>query len=159
LLAPALLRHLRELPATTDGLSLTERLALELAAEAPISLNRMFGRMVYERDPLPGQGDAQMRDRVLGMEVEGARVFTREPGVDREGRARPPWTDVLTLTDLGRRVLAGEVDFRSLKPPPRWVGGVRVATDGAEWRWDEARRDAVPGHSNPEPPAPLQGVE
>ncbi len=75
LLAPALLRHLRELPSTVNGLSFTEQLALDLLAEAPQSLNRLFGRMVYERDPLPGQGDFQMRDRVLGMEVEGAPLL------------------------------------------------------------------------------------
>jgi hypothetical protein len=105
----------------------------------------MIGRMTYLVDPLPGQGDSQVRDRVLPMELAREPVFTREPGVDREGRARPPWTDVLTLTDLGRAVLASEVDFRSLAPPPRWVGGVRISRDDPEWRWDESRHDAVPG--------------
>ena len=143
LLAPALLRHLRELPSTANGLSFTQQLVLELLAETPQSLNRLFGRMVYERDPLPGQGDLQLRDRVLAMDIPDAALFAREPGVDREGRARPPWTDVLTLTDLGRRVLAGDVDFQSLGPPPRWVGGVRIAPGEPDWRWDEASREAV----------------
>lgn len=72
-----------------------------------------------------------------------AHVFTRSPGADREGKARPPWTDVLAITELGRAVLAGKVDFRSLNPPPRWVGGVEVAPGNVDWRWDERRRDAV----------------
>lgn len=143
LLAPALLRHLRELPATANGLSFTQQLALEMLAEEPQSLNRLFARMLHERDPLPGQGDLQMRDRVLAMDFPGAALFTREPGMDRERRERPPWTDVLTLTDLGWRVLAGEVDFQSLGPSPRWVGGVRIAAGEPDWRWDEARREAV----------------
>jgi hypothetical protein len=144
-LAPALHRHLRELPSVENGLGFTQQMALSMLAEQPYSLNRMIGRMTYVLDPLPGQGDWQVRDRVLRMELARERVFTREPGLDREGRARPPWTDVLTLTDLGRAVLAGEVDFQSLAPPPRWVGGVRVSNDDPDWRWDESRRDAVPG--------------
>jgi hypothetical protein len=63
--------------------------------------------------------------------------------VNREENARPPWTDVLTITELGRAVLRGEVDFRSLKPPPRWVGGVQIAAGSVDWRWDEQLPDAV----------------
>jgi hypothetical protein len=143
LLAPALHRHLRELPSAINGLSLTEEMALTLLAEHPESLNRMTGRMTHIFDPLPGQGDLQVRDRVLAMEGASAQVFTRSPGVDREGRARPPWTDVLAITELGRAVLAGQVDFRSLDPPPRWVGGVEVAAGNVDWRWDEKRRNVV----------------
>ena len=145
LLAPALHRHLRELPSVENGLGFTEQMALTLLTEQPQSLIRMIGRMTYVLDPLPGQGDFQVRDRVLPMELARERTFTREPGLDREGRARPPWTDVLTLTDVGRAVLAGEVDFKSLAPPRRWVGGVRVSDDNPDWRWDESGRDAVPG--------------
>jgi hypothetical protein len=67
----------------------------------------------------------------------------RAPGVDREGRVRSPWTDVLEITVLGRAVLRGEADFRALDPPARWVGGVRVEPGLPVWRWDETRRDVV----------------
>lgn len=143
LLAPALHRHLRELPSLENGLGFTQQMALTMLAEQPRSLNRMFGRMNYFVDPLPGQGDSQMRDRVLPMEQARERLFTREPGLDREGRSRPPWTDVLTITGMGRAVLAGEVDFQSLAPPARWVGGVRVSVEDPDWRWDESRGEAV----------------
>lgn len=143
LLAPALHRHLRELPSVENGLGFTQQMAVSMLAEEPQSLNRVIGRMTYVLDPLPGQGDSQARDRVLGMELTRERVFTRQPGLDREGRARPPWTDVLSLTDVGRAVQAGAVDFRSLAPPQRWVGGVRISNDDSDWRWDEHRRDAL----------------
>jgi hypothetical protein len=143
LLADALHRHLRELPSVINGLSFTEEMALAMLAEKPDSLSRMFSRMNYLIDPLPGQGDANMRDRVLGMEGASAPVFTRSAGVDREGKARPPWTDVLVITELGRAVLRGDVDFRSLHPPPRWVGGAEIAASNVDWRWDEKLRDAV----------------
>jgi len=45
----------------------------------------------------------------------------------------------LTITPLGRSVLAGEVDFLSLSPPERWLGGVRIRADAPCWRWDERR--------------------
>jgi hypothetical protein len=143
LLAPALHRHLRELPSIENGLGITQQMALRMLAEQPHTLNRMFGRMTSIVDPLPGQGDSQMCDRVLAMAHAREPLFTQQPGLDREGRSRPPWTDVLTITDLGRAVLAGEVDFQSLAPPPRWVGGVRISADDPDWRWDESRRDAV----------------
>lgn len=143
LLARALHRHLCELPSAVNGLSFTEEMALTLLAEQSESLIRMIGRMTYFIDPLPGQGDSQVRDRVLAMEGASSAVFTRSSGVDSEGKARSPWTDVLVITELGRAVLCGEVDFRSLNPPPRWVGGVEIAVSNVDWRWDEQFREAV----------------
>lgn len=143
LLAPALHRHLRELPSVENGLSFTEEMVLGLLAKQELTLGRIFGELTRAVDPLPGQGDLQVRDRVLAMEGASAAVYTRRPGADGGGRSRPPWTDVLTITELGRAVLHGDVDFRSLGPPPRWVGGVEVRPESADWRWDEHRKDAV----------------
>lgn len=143
LLAPALHRHLRELPSRINGLSLTEELALTLLEKEPHSLDKIFWTMQYSTDPLPGQGDWNVRGRLLDLERANARVYTRSPGVDQQGRARPPWTDVFAIAELGRSVLHGEVDFRSLDPPPRWVGGVEVAAGSVDWRWDERQRDAI----------------
>jgi hypothetical protein len=143
LLAKALHRHLRELPSSTNGLSFTEEMALQLLAEDESNLIRLYGRLTYEFDPLPGQGDLQMRDRVLHMEGASARVYQRRAGVGRNGEARPPWTDVLTITDLGRAVLKGDVDFLSLGPPKRWVGSVRIGPGMPDWRWNEQMKDAV----------------
>jgi hypothetical protein len=143
LLAPALHRHLRELPSASNGLSLTQQMALEVLATGERSLFRMFGAMNYHLDPLPGQGDSQMRDRVLAMEQCSEPLFTRRPGVGLDGNTRPPWTDVLTITAAGCAVLAGERDFQSMRPPPRWVGGVRIGPDLPDWRWDESRREPI----------------
>jgi hypothetical protein len=140
LLAPALHRHLQELPSTFNGLSITQQMALELLDAEEQSLERLFGRMTYTRDPLPGQGDFQMRDRVLAMETVPQPAFTRRQGVDRSGNERRPWTDVLTINALGRALLRGEVDFHGLNPTTRWVGGVEIRTGEPPWRWDAGAR-------------------
>lgn len=143
LLANALHRHLRELPSSVNGLSFTEEMALQLLAEDDINLIRLIGRQVFEHDSLPRQGDFQVRDRVLNMEGASARVYERRSGVGATGEARPPWTDVLTITDLGRAVLKGKVDFMSLGPPNRWVGGVQIGAGLPDWRWNEETKNAV----------------
>ena len=148
LLGPALHRHLRELPSIVNGLALTEELALTLMAEPHpgwegiVNIRRIYWTM-QGTDPLPGRPDGDWLRRVLGMEATSAPVFTRSPGLDREGKSSPPATDVVVITELGRSVLRGEVDFRSLNPFPRWVGGVHVQTGVAGWRWDEVKRDTV----------------
>jgi hypothetical protein len=149
LLAHALHRHLRELPSTVNGLSLTEELALTLMAEplpdwgGTVNIRKIYWTMHWVTDPLPGQGDGHWLRRVFDMEAASARVFTRSPGVDREGKSSPPATDVVVITELGRSVLRGEVDFRSLNPPPRWVGGVQIGTGMPGWRWNEEIKNAV----------------
>jgi hypothetical protein len=131
MMGPALLRHCRELPGLSDGLGLTGRLVLQLLDEAPRSMGRVFAALTSERDPLPWLGDAMLRHILESMERARPAVFTRDGGT---------WPQaVLSITDLGRAVLAGEVDFLSLAPPERWVGGVRVVPGAPCWRWDAAQ--------------------
>ena len=149
LLARALHRHLRELPSSTNGLSLTEEMALTLMAQplprwgGNVNLANVYSAMHWDIDPLPGQGDLHVRDRVLNMEGASARVFERRADVGPDGNSRPPWTDILSITDLGRAVLKGELDFMLLTPPSRWVGGVQIGAGMPDWRWDDKAGDAV----------------
>jgi hypothetical protein len=149
LLAAALHRHLRELPSAANGLSLTEELALTLMAQplpdwgGIVDLGKIFRALHRDTDPLPGQGDGHVRDRVLNMEGASARVFERCTGVRPDGKSQPPWTDILSITDLGRAVLKGDTDFMSLTPPGRWVGGVEIGAGMPDWRWSDKARDAV----------------
>lgn len=143
LLAPALHRHLRELPDRDTGLGFTQQMALQLLARQPATLNQLFHRIGQAIDPLPGQGDLQFRDRVLPLAEVTEPLFTRYPATAGNRDANPPWTDVLTITAQGRAVLRGEADFHALHPPPRWVGGVPIGRDFPDWRWDEIRRDAI----------------
>ena len=53
----ALHRHLQELPSTTNGLSLTEQISLEILDKESTTAGQMFRQLMRERDPLPWLGD------------------------------------------------------------------------------------------------------
>jgi hypothetical protein len=136
-LAPALLRHLRELPWTRDGLSLTERLTLQAVADAARTVGEIHAWLTREAEPLPWLGD------VMYLAVVEAMARARDPALVME-RTGPDGTGLrwpryrLHLMPVGQAVLAGAADWQSSDPPERWVGGVRIAADAPAWRWDEA---------------------
>lgn len=125
--APALWRHLRELPGAADGLSLTQRLVLNILTESPTPIGRIFAAMVNGREPLVFMGDIGLLSTVEAMARTNPPVLTIEPG-------EKPFPRIATITDTGRQVLAERIDYLSLRPPERWVGN--VLADG-QWRWDE----------------------
>jgi hypothetical protein len=131
LAAPALLRHLRELPDSRDGLSLTERLVLTILAEQDQTIGRVFALLMTRYEPLPWMGDLMLLAVVQAM----ARV--REPAlmIGDPGLRWPQWP--LHLTEAGRAVLAGARDYLSLGPEARWVGGVEIRPGAPHWRWHE----------------------
>lgn len=133
-LAPALLRHCQELPWTRDGLSLTERLLLELLAERSRTVGEAYAALMMEREPLPWMTDLMIHDLVDGMKAVREPVFTG--AFEDEDRHWP--RERLTITPLGRAVLAGEIDWLTLAPPERWLGGVRIAGGALCWCWDAA---------------------
>jgi hypothetical protein len=139
IMAPALHRHLRELPSIENGLSLTEHLVLQILSQGSATLNRVFLMMAEGREPLPWIPDLGLLHVVNEMLKVTDPVLVRTPPAPG---AR--WfLQRLAITDAGRAVLSGGLDWHSLLPPPRWVGGVRIQPGVPGWRWDEARRAAI----------------
>jgi hypothetical protein len=139
IMAPALLRHLRELPDIRDGLSLMERLILQIMVEeGTVTLNKLF-LILLKREPLFFIGDAGVARVVRDMEraIEPPLFRTIETPGERTFRNK------LTLTEAGRAVLNRTRDWQSLNPPPRWVGGVHVQPGLPGWRWHDAKGEAV----------------
>jgi Domain of unknown function (DUF1835) len=135
-LAIALARLLRELPAAANGLSMTERLILDVLAESSITANRVFASLTYERDPLPYATDLWLMRMLVRMTAVPQPLIT--------GLGTPAaWNNVLTLTDVGRSVLNGERDWLALRPADRWVGGVLVSSRRSGWRWDEHKSTVI----------------
>jgi hypothetical protein len=139
-MASALHRHLRELPSVANGLSLTEHLVLQILSEGDtFTLNRVWELLQTEREPLPWMGDHGLFQVIEQMRKASEPVFIRTGAAS----GQRPFVEQLSITGVGRAVLRGERDWHSLRPPPRWVGGVQIRPGVAGWRWDEAKRDAV----------------
>lgn len=132
-LAIAVRRHCQELPWVHDGLSLTERLVLQILADGPKPIGEIFGILMHEREPLPWLGDIMLLHILRDMARARQAVF--ESSFTGDDRRWPH--ECLTITDLGRAILAGQVDFLSLQPPERWVGGVRIVPVLPCWRWND----------------------
>jgi hypothetical protein len=130
----AVLRHLQELPWTGDGLSLTQRLALQLVAARPSSAWHVFVRLMNELEPLPYLGDSMFW--VILKDMLAANPAPIDIALPTAGE---PWHAVLLRpTDAGQRLLSNELDFLSCAPPARWVGGVAITGARPVWRWDPA---------------------
>ena len=139
LLRAALLRLLEELPAAGDGLSGTERRALEAIAAGASTPGVAFVA-AQELEEAPFLGDAWFF-RTLA-ELGGGDVRLVEGHDGSPLPAPPPLGDGsrfgsirLRLTGAGERVLRGESDCVELVGLDRWLGGTHLTADNA-WRWD-----------------------
>jgi len=141
IMAPALHRHLQELPAITNGLSLSEQLILQILSEGSFVQGKVLGMLIYVREPLPWNTDLGMLHIIDDMLRAAEPVLVRSPVPPQPGKNR--FNQRLTITDLGLAVVRGERDWHALTPPPRWVGGVLVQPSRPCWRWDETQRDVV----------------
>jgi hypothetical protein len=136
-LAPALHRHLEELPSKATGLSLTQFLILQLLDESASTISDLWTRY-GSREPLPFLGDTMF------LHIVNEMGQTKLPVVERTTTATgQPFRDHLAITHTGRDVLHGITDWLALHPPPRWVGGVRIEARNRAWRWDDEQQDAI----------------
>jgi DNA-binding transcriptional MerR regulator len=140
-LGAALRRLLEELPAPKDGLSGTERRALQaIAAGAATPLAAFLAAQDLEAAPF--LGDTWFFRTLTGLGRGPARLIETEEGEPLT--AAPPLGDArvfaamsLRLTPAGERVLRQEADRVQLLGVDRWIGGSHI-TPGIAWRWDPA---------------------
>lgn len=127
----ALHRHLQELPGVEDGLSLTQRLILRILHDrGRLTAGRIFAALMRDYEPLPWLGDLMFWHILREMRLIADPLLEIAPGEDWPKRE-------VSLTDAGRACLDGRLDYMSLSPPERWVGGVRLLPGAPVWRWDE----------------------
>ena len=153
-LEPCVVALLEELPNVTSGLGATETRILELIAPGG----------VQPFDVFPGYGRPNER-RVFDYWEVGALLdgLARGPEPAVAGLDEGPFTlhmhddarrfaqykqSLMSLTDFGKAVLAGEEDFPRHKPIRRSWGGT-LLTNERLWRWDAENRALI---------APDQGV-
>jgi hypothetical protein len=138
-LASALRRHLEQFPSTVNGLSRSEKQALEAIAGGSNTPGEAFAAYQEYEEPL------FLSDAVFASYLKDLSE-AREPLVLFEGGgelgrplADPLWEDLwnqeVLLTEKGRKVLRGEEDRVRLIGMDRWLGGVHLGGE-SPWRWD-----------------------
>ena len=129
-LSDALTRFLEELPWTSDGLSRAERQLMEGIASGASSFGDVFSYATAQEE------------RIYLGDSSAALYLMRLAG-GQSPLVTPPSTDAsdaeLSLTDAGRRVLAGQADWIQLGGSDRWLGGLHIDGPNAAWRWDSAK--------------------
>jgi hypothetical protein len=146
-LAPALRRLLEELPASGDGLSGTERRALQVIADGAATPAAAFVAAQGLEDAV-FIGDAWFYRALTGLgplveTADGKPLPAPPPLSDGNVFARLP----IRLTPDGKRVVDGKADRTEIVPVDRWVGGTHVTRENV-WRWDaQARQLESPPHS------------
>jgi hypothetical protein len=127
-LGAALQRLLEELPAADNGLSGTERRALEaITAGAPTPAAAFASAQALEDAPF--LGDTWFHRALATLGEGDARLVETAGGV-------------LRLTEAGERVRRGELDRVELLGVDRWLGGTHLEGT-AVWRWDHGARTVV----------------
>ena len=129
----ALLRHFQELPSTSNGLSLTEQITLEILNKEDTTVSQLFRQLMRERDPLPWLGDVMYWFILQSMMQASQAVFE----ISKDDLDKPWHERLLTITDTGEEVLAGTQNWLALNPTERWLGGVEICAKRSYWCWDE----------------------
>ncbi|MGI9387093.1 MAG: DUF1835 domain-containing protein [Methyloligellaceae bacterium] len=140
-LRQAIKRALQELPGRTDGLARTERQILYSVDRGIAKPGPLFAR-VLNMEEAAFLGDWSFFRILSGLctcscpLLEGLTEHF-EPSVLQDDTRRKAFiTADLALTDLGRDVLAGTVDFAEHNDVDRWLGGTHLTNDTL-WRWDD----------------------
>jgi DNA-binding transcriptional MerR regulator len=141
-------RLLEELPAPVDGLSGTERRALQaIEGGARTPADAFVAAQKLEDAPFFGDAWFYRSLSALGadenrlVETDGGPLPPAPPLSDGHVFPRLP----VALTDAGLQVLAKAADRVQLLGIDRWVGGTHLEL-GNVWRWDPAARKLeVPG--------------
>lgn len=126
----ALARHLEEFPSVKDGLSRTERQALDALAAGSRRVRELFTAAHHDREEAIFLGDLVFID-LLTVLASGETPLVRINN------------DVASLTSAGREVLEGTRDRVETLGLDRWLGGVRLKGRRPAYRWDSHARRIV----------------
>jgi hypothetical protein len=145
-LRPAILRMLEELPGP-DGLTRTERQMLAvIEADESITALGLFVA-VQKMEDAEFMGDwsfwrlldqLALAEEPLVAGLEAAPFQHGDPDL-----AKAYLTSRLTLTSLGKAVLAGGADWTEHHTVDRWWGGTHLTEDNL-WRWDGEAAALIP---------------
>jgi len=124
--------HCERFPSVATGLNEIETATLETLERGTKTFGELFRSVTADpRTRQHGMGDVQLAAYVRGLtplvSISNADVTAAE----------------IAVTALGREVLAGRRDWRSVRAIDVWLGGVHLEGHRPRWRWDGARRRLV----------------
>ncbi|WP_431281110.1 hypothetical protein ACQW02_17020 [Humitalea sp. 24SJ18S-53] len=128
-LAPALRRHLQDLPWASDGLALSERRVLRAVVEGAADAAAVLAGFAAA-DPVFHPTDLMVAEIIDRLRHGTRRLIAR--------------SGPLALSPLGQAVLAGQARHA---PAPRFVGGIAVGPTAPAW-WDPGRAGVVTRPNN-----------
>ena len=138
-LGGAIQRLFEEYPSTTNGLSRSAHAILGALDSGPLDAGVLFPTTQAD-EPRPFMGDLGHFDLVRALASARVPLVSVEPtpaAVDLRGHT-------VSITDTGRRVLAGRDDAVALNGIDEWRGGVHlVGADRSPWRWNPDRETLV----------------
>lgn len=129
-LPAALHRYFEEFPSSRNGLSRTERQLLTAVADADKPLSDVFRASQGMEDAI-FMGDWTFWSIARRL-AAGPHPLIR---IMPEGKGMPTGSEMVSLTETGRRVIVAEEDHVSLNGIDRWLGGVHLTPQNC-WRWN-----------------------
>jgi hypothetical protein len=118
----ALRRLCQEFPWSDDGLSRSQRHALQAVAFGPTNADELF-RRAQSREEAPFLGDLAFAAIVRDLQTGPGPLIEGEEGA-------------LEPTARGRSTLAGGEDWLAVQPLDRWIGGMHLTAERA-YRWND----------------------
>ncbi|HEY9708088.1 MAG TPA: hypothetical protein V6D48_07765, partial [Oculatellaceae cyanobacterium] len=117
-----------------------QQLTLEILADKKtMAVGKLFGTLVLEKEPLPYLGDTMYWHVLTEMLQSNRPPFE----ITTESIEQPWYKRVLQLTETGRALVRGEVNWLEIGSCDRWVGGIHIISGQPLWMWDEARNQPV----------------
>ena len=144
----ALIRHLEQFPAVSDGLSRTERQILtSVAAGARTPVDVFLADQALEEHPFMGDTIVWAYLVRLGADPRPLVAFAGDGrGAPKSSGADPDALrqQTVALTPHAHDVLGGRVDRLADAGIDRWLGGVHLSGADSPWRWDGHHRRLIP---------------
>jgi hypothetical protein len=144
-LPQTVLELLEELPMCATGLGATEMRMLELISAGDIHPFDLFPhnprQRVFDYWEIGSLLDGLAHCPAPAVSGLDEGPFTVEMHDDRERHQRYKKSQ-LSLTGLGKAILANTEDFSRHNPVSRWWGGTELTNDNL-WRWDPANHSLI----------------
>jgi hypothetical protein len=145
-LRQAVVELLEELPMRATGLGATQMRMLELVSEGDVHPFEFFPHNPRQRRVFAYLETGSLLDGLAHCPAPavsglGEGPFTDEMHEDHSRHQRYKESG-LSLTALGKAILANTEDFSRHNPISRWWGGTKLTNDSL-WRWESTNRSLI----------------